>query len=210
MTTAWYAHENACVCISQDRPLRLSVVLFKKNAQDNVVAECETTLRVILNTQRDYDEDSWEADMTRHGFILKRSLASRKQKEVGRLRVTLAQLIDTAKEDATETFDVHKSLNDIGAPPSSSGKDASADPYAIDMAKIPTPMAAPATFEDYVRDGILLDFCVAIDFTSSNGKKKETRTELLTSCSSIHNARAQPRQATPEYLVRFTTNRPRT
>jgi hypothetical protein len=142
-------------------------VLDKKNAQDQVIAECETTLRVILNTQRDFDEDSWEAETTRQGFVLKSSLISRKQKEVGRLRVVLAQLIDTAKEETIQTFGVHRSLNELP----SSGKDEPADPYAIDIAKIPTPMAAPATFQDYARDGILLDFCVAIDFTSSNGKK---------------------------------------
>lgn len=44
------------------------------------------------------------------------------------------------------------------------------DPYAIDIAALPTPMTAPATFQDYVNAGCHLDFCVAIDFTSSNGK----------------------------------------
>ena len=45
------------------------------------------------------------------------------------------------------------------------------DPYAVDIAAIPVSVATPEfCFQDYVNDGLQLDFCVAIDFTSSNGR----------------------------------------
>jgi hypothetical protein len=108
-------------------------------------------------------------------------------KMVGRLTIPLAQLIDT--ENSSREFDVSMSVSestrvndedpyaiDLATMPTTTTP-ISDDPYAIDITTMPTPMAAPsttttATFQDYVNDGCLLDFCVAIDFTSSNGKSK--------------------------------------
>jgi hypothetical protein len=147
---------------------------------------------MILNTQRDFHEDEAEEDQTKNGFQLVRSM--KKHKLVGRLKVSLAQLIDKetdtvigqdaddgsrqlidTERDAvigqdaddgssggSKPFDIHMPISDMSR--------VSDDPYTIDIATLPAPMAAPATFQEYVNDGCLLDFCVAIDFTSSNGK----------------------------------------
>ena len=148
--------------------MRLSVVKWKKNAQGRIIGECKTTLRMMLNTQQDFNEASWEHDISKNGFQLHKSVLANKKTDAGRLRVVLAQLIDTTKEDySNESLDVHRSLNDLSKYSDTNDP----DPYAVDIARLPTPLAAPVTFQDYVRDGILLDFCVAIDFTSSNGKR---------------------------------------
>lgn len=157
----------------------MNVIVHKKNNKDIPVAECETTVRSILNTQRDFKNDElvgdpWVNEEMKNGFRLQRS--TQKSKEVGRLKVPLAQLIDTRlntdlTSDATSTdsgsrdFNIHLSVSEMG-------RVSDDDPYAIDIAALPTPMAAPSTasFQDFIDGGWLLDFCVAIDFTSSNGK----------------------------------------
>lgn len=54
------------------------------------------------------------------------------------------------------------------------GDEVLVDPYAVDMATLPNRFSSTTprmpTFQDYVVDGCELDLCVAIDFTSSNGK----------------------------------------
>jgi hypothetical protein len=128
---------------------------------------------MILNTQRDLNEDEAEEDQTKNGFQLVRSM-NKPNKLVGRLRISLAQLVDAETDtvirqdvdygssSGNKPFDIHMSLGEMSR--------VSDDPYTIDIATLPTPMEAPATFQEYVNDGCLLDFSVAIDFTSSNGK----------------------------------------
>lgn len=185
-------------------------MLHKKSSQDVPLAECETTLRAILNTQRDYNSDDEEAQNSKEGFRMKRPSASKSkpsEKVIGFLQVPLAQLIDTEKdaEIMPSTIEFSESNgaenDDISAisgggavtmagaargyrtSSSSARADADADaaaqgdspamndPYAVDMATIPAVPTSAATFHDYVKDGLLLDFCVAIDFTSSNGRE---------------------------------------
>ena len=141
---------------------------------------CETTLRVILNTQRDYERTEEEKDQRNNGFVLIRAGSSKPE---GRLRVELAQVInDQALEDQSlvpyreevDDFPLEETTtigtNDQYAP--RGAREATyLDPYAIDIATLPAPMAAPVTFQDYVNGGCQIDFCVAIDYTSSNGEK---------------------------------------
>ena len=106
-------------------------------------------------------------EQTKLGFGLQRDI-NRNPKKVGRLNVPLAQLVDT--QDNDRLFDA--SIGD-----GSMARECSDDvDYTIDIAALPAPMKAPssitaptATFQDYIDDGCLLDLCVAIDFTSSNG-----------------------------------------
>jgi hypothetical protein len=129
----------------------------KKGCQDVCIGECETTLRMIMNTQRD--------DSKIHGFQLVKSMI-KQEALAGSLEVEMAQLIDLELEQEVmlDRFDVHCSLDDIS-------RISDDNPYAIDITALPAPMAVTttATFHDYVNDGLLLDFMVAIDFTSSNG-----------------------------------------
>jgi hypothetical protein len=129
----------------------------KKGCQDVCIGECETTLRMIMNTQRD--------DSNIHGFQLVKSM-KKQEAPAGSLEVEMAQLIDLELEQEVmiDRFDVRCSLDDIS-------RISEDNPYAIDITTLPAPMAVTttATFRDYVNDGLLLDFMVAIDFTSSNG-----------------------------------------
>lgn len=136
-----------------DRPLRFSVWTYRKSAQDIMVGVCETTLRMILNTQRDGAVNS-------SGFPLQRSMD--KPKQVGRLLVKMAQVMDLSNKNDSSID--HDDLSSMTSFP-----DTIADqPYTIDIGALPTPLAAPATFQDYMKSWNL-DFTVAIDFTSSNG-----------------------------------------
>ena len=168
------------LCPFQDRPIRLSVLEYHKKSRNVLIGLSETTVRAILNTQRDFNADEIERDQSINGFILQRGTDN--MKRVGRLYVKLAQVIDnTYGEDISESICTdngddnssrHGSVGNFDSPStprSMSFRDVT-DPYAIDIAAIPAPVAAPATFQDYVQDGCQLDFCVAIDFTSSNGK----------------------------------------
>jgi hypothetical protein len=129
----------------------------KKGCQDVCIGECETTLRMIMNTQRDGSNI--------HGFQLVKSM-KKQEAPAGSLEVEMAQLIDLELEQEVmiDRFDVRCSLDDIS-------RISEDNPYAIDITTLPAPMAVTttATFRDYVNDGLLLDFMVAIDFTSSNG-----------------------------------------
>jgi hypothetical protein len=54
--------------------------------------------------------------------------------------------------------------------------DVAPDPYAVDLASLPINLPSLThrmpTFQDYIADGCEIDFCAAIDFTSSNGTRK--------------------------------------
>eukprot|EP00980_Cylindrotheca_fusiformis_P022407 scaffold9278_cov170-Cylindrotheca_fusiformis.AAC.8 len=139
-----------------DRPLRLRVMLYKKKGrQDVCIGECETTFRMILNTQHGSNGG---------GFGLVKSI--KKNSPAGRLNVELAQVIDLELEQEVmiDTFNMSCSLDD-------SSRASEDNPYAVDIASLPPAIATPAsaTFQDYIDDGLLLDFMIAIDFTSSNG-----------------------------------------
>ena len=132
--------------------------LHRARGNDLPIAICETTVKDILNTQRDFNFDEIEAENTEHGFRLQRSEA--KIKFVGRLKVNHAEVIG-ADALLQQENNLNSSLANI--------RGLEEDPYAVDLAALPTPIAAPATFQDYINAGCTLDFTVAIDFTSSNG-----------------------------------------
>jgi hypothetical protein len=144
----------------------VSVLVNRKKAPDIPIALCETTLHHILNTQRDFNLDETEEDQTKHGFSLQRSMSN--LKEVGRLCVQLAQVINA--DDGSVVIEGVWDGEEEAIANESTRSGTIEDPYAIDIAALPTPMAAPATFQDYVNAGCHLDFSVSIDFTSSNGK----------------------------------------
>jgi hypothetical protein len=125
----------------------------KTGRKDVLIGECETSLRGILNSQRD----------TKLGeFPLSKTME--KAKQVGSIGIKMAQIIDLVSEQEVmiDKFRVRYSLSE-------DSRMSEENPYAIDIAALPAPVQAPATFKNYVNDGLLLDFMVAIDFTSSNG-----------------------------------------
>jgi hypothetical protein len=150
------------------------VLEYRTNGSDIILGVCETTPRAILDTQRDFHEDDVEADQTTNGFQLQKSLDT--VEVVGRLRVHLAQVIDNAEggDNVTRSFygdtsDIFAECDVIPTPHRKESLRDLDDPYVVDLANMPKPMVSPAYFQDYVEDGCQLDFCVAIDFTSSNG-----------------------------------------
>eukprot|EP00934_Nitzschia_sp_Nitz4_P007358 Nitzschia sp. Nitz4//scaffold168_size48592//3321//5255//NITZ4_007044-RA/size48592-snap-gene-0.5-mRNA-1//-1//CDS//3329538303//7348//frame0 len=141
-----------------DLPLRLAVFQRGLGGSDEMVGVFDTTLREMLDTQRDAYRP--EAEVHASGYQLRRSLI--KNKAAGRLKVPFAQVINHFELDDFSIF------TDI--PPALSGSSTDrSDPFVVDMSKLPVPIAAPGNFRDYIESGWALDFCVAIDFTSSNG-----------------------------------------
>lgn len=156
-----------------DQPIRIRVMLHNPNASDIQLGFCEASLNVILNTQRsNYERTAVEEDQRTNGFYLHRS--STRLKNVGRLRVPLAQLINNQKieplyADASISEENRESLDD------SNQSMTTIDPFMVDITALPAPIAAPVTFQDYINSGCKLDFCVAIDFSSSNGRPSTDR-----------------------------------
>lgn len=149
-----------------DRPLRLVVMQHHRKAQDVVLGECETTLRMILNTQRDTHSTRSENEVSTHGFCLQRNMSNPNPKPSGRLQVKLAQVIDTLHNNeisSTSMFSSTCSLDDA------SDDGTWKDHHVVNIAAIPTPITSRATFQDYIQSGWMLNPFVAIDFTSSNG-----------------------------------------
>mmetsp|Transcript_26981 Transcript_26981/g.75886 ORF Transcript_26981/g.75886 Transcript_26981/m.75886 type:complete len:625 (+) Transcript_26981:141-2015(+) len=160
--------------------IRIVIKERRENAANVQIGFCETNLSVLLRTQQDLPPDDPCYELVKDGIIIQRSIT--KTKEVGRLFVELAQLFDNSDEIAGSSYhyDDMSSLasNDDASVSTSASASASASGMTawnsersevVDMKAIPVPMEVPATFEDYIRDGYKLDFCVAIDFTSSNG-----------------------------------------
>lgn len=144
-----------------DMPLRPRIVQ-KRGKNIKVIAECETTLRNILKTQQDKSSI--------RSFPLVQKLGKVGSAPIGVLEVKLASLRDVeAKkeiqvdslvgEDDNDEYDNDDDYDEIG----------SDNPWEIDIASIPKPTVAPTTFQDYLEDGLKFDFCIGIDFTSSNG-----------------------------------------
>ena len=167
----------------------------KKRGKNKLIGVSETTVRAILNTQRDYHADFIERDQSAMGFILQKTSDS--MERVGRLHVRLAQVVDNVYgEDisgaiCTEHDDTSRNGSVVDAdvpnlPRTVSFREVK-DPFAVDIAALPTLVAAPATFHDYVQDGCQLDFCVAIDFTSSNGAYvRRTRFSSICICFGLN------------------------
>mmetsp|Transcript_19118 Transcript_19118/g.47260 ORF Transcript_19118/g.47260 Transcript_19118/m.47260 type:complete len:285 (+) Transcript_19118:751-1605(+) len=141
-----------------DRPLRLCVLLHKRKRGGNIrIGECETTLRMILNTQR--------SESPVNGFSIFKSIES--QEIVGRFEVPMIQVIDLKLEEEVmiENFQLNCAEDNDSALSSRT------NPFAFDISATPTDATSPAesSFSDYIDNGWLLDFMIAIDFTSSNG-----------------------------------------
>ncbi|GKY90991.1 hypothetical protein MPSEU_000071900 [Mayamaea pseudoterrestris] len=112
-------------------------------------------------------QDGQEAPLRPNELLLQRSQV--KMKRVGRLQVLKAELISTQYDD--ETFQHVSPLSPMNGNVNE----------VVDLAKLQStiaiqPRADPARFQHYLDQGLELDFCVAIDFTSSNGNPREEGT----------------------------------
>lgn len=97
--------------------------------------------------------------------------------EVGRIIVKEATLIKSVRNEEDEVYPIAMEVQEES--------DASADTFdSLNIASLqpniacsvtPVPNEQPAslpTFQEYIDAGSEVDFCVAIDFTSSNGKHR--------------------------------------
>jgi len=126
-----------------DRPLRLRVSVDESKRGGNFcIGQCETTLRMILNTQ--------SVESSIKGFRIFKSIGS--QVVVGRLDVKLAQVVDLKLEQEVmmDSFQMN----------------GDEDVFSPGFSRSPTTVSS---FSNYIDSGWLLDFMIAIDFTSSNG-----------------------------------------
>ena len=119
-----------------------------------------------MNIYAGHNQNELEGEQTKLGFRLQRDI-NKKPKPVGRLDIALAQLIGT--QDGVRLFN-----ESVGDRTMKRGGNNDVN-YAVDITTLPSPIKAPssrtptANVQDYTNTGCLLDFCVAIDFTSSNG-----------------------------------------
>lgn len=146
----------------KNQPLRIAVLQHRKKDQNQVLAECETTLPMILQTQLDTHSTRSTHEASTVGFPLYDTTS--RQKVVGRLQVPLAE--EHRFSDQGKTYERFPCCYAVVGDDNSYH-----DPSIITVAAFPIPMAAPNTsFEDYIHNqGWRLELNVAIDFTSSNG-----------------------------------------
>ena len=187
-----------------EKPIRLSVVWVKlgmfsgggssSSAKTSVIGIAETNLRNLIRlgleaadegsslseeqpSRKSNGVDGYgDETLGSNELFLQRSLD--KYKRVGRVCVLKAAVVDTAYRDGTVSW-----RRDKG---SEAGKDEQEEMVEIvDLAKlaklqpVAPPSASAATltgaFQNYIDRGCELEFCVAIDFTSSNGDARSPR-----------------------------------
>ena len=149
-----------------NRPLRISVWTVRGSALGTMIGEFETTWQSILDTQgTHFRRTTAESEICQLGFPVKK-LQNNDTGEalVGRLLVKVAQEVVNASSN-----DQYGNKEESVPVATAVYKDTMADqPFTINIGALPTPMAAPATFQDYMQSW-KLELAVAIDFTSSNG-----------------------------------------
>lgn len=184
--------ELASLCGNDDlsKPVRLSIYRIRsRNKQQKFVGMCETTVHQILKTamnHRNIDDGA----APKNDFYLQRNYETHEQ--VGSLRVKVALLVDESGRQFASPVSPTSQTMPLALPttPSSShdpyplvrtesteswttsGGD---DPFNVDLKQLsmrlnPTQTATSTSLSDFIDGGGQLDFVVAIDFTSSNGK----------------------------------------
>ena len=167
--------------------MRLSIYRIRSgNKQQQLVGLCETTIQNIIDNCAN-DEASSERD-----FFLQRNY--RQLQQVGSLRVKVASLVTLSgrllSQPLTTASQTSPPVSPLIAPSSpysierttsmDSTITASEDPFNVDLRQLSmrfsaSQIAPTTTLNDFIDNGGQLDFCVAIDFTSSNGTKRKEK-----------------------------------
>lgn len=124
------------------------------------------------NTLDSSPEQGQDIKVSERDFLLQRNI--HKLKEVGRLRVKTATLISGSGDELTTRVSLPQrspsSSNASTSPPyyfDTNDKDS----FSVDLRKLSMSSSAPAVpLSAFIDSGGQIEFCVAIDFTSSNGK----------------------------------------
>lgn len=141
---------------------------------------CETTLQNILsNAYSTTEEKSTDAiqqiERSEKNFLLQQSI--HRLQEVGQLRVKIAVLIDSSGQVPAASFGPPPTAPLLVAPsapimPDSDHESTNGeDPFTVDLRHLTVLSPGPSmSLSEFMDCGGQLEFCVAIDFTSSNGK----------------------------------------
>jgi hypothetical protein len=158
--------------------MQLSVYQVKEGHKRKQIGMCETTMQNILaNARNNTPEGQVEAIVASEtDFLLQRNI--HKLKEVGKLRVKLAALIAPSGEELMSPFGLPprspsraNTTSPSTSPLSASSSVNGEDPFVVDLRQMPVESSVPSTsLHEFIDSGGQLEFCVAIDFTSSNGK----------------------------------------
>ena len=179
---------------AQSQTIRLSVYRVRKTHKQKLIGMCETTMHNILNMVCS-DREAEDGLTSEKCFYLQRSM--HKLQQVGQLRVKAASLVTLSGRTLDETSLAPLSPSSSawdsqmpGTPSSVASLERSEsldttttaheDPFNVDLKQLSIrfssshpPAATPeVTLNDFLDSGGQLDFCVAIDFTSSNGKEQ--------------------------------------
>ena len=172
---------EAC-CRNEDlgQHIQLSVYRVKEGHKRKQIGMCETTMQNILaNAHNNLQQGQVdEIVVSEKDFLLQRNI--QRLQEVGKLSVRQAYLISSAGEELPTTYNLlsqsPSTISTTSTSPSSSSPSTSTngldyDPLNVDLRQMPVLSSAPAvSLNEFIDCGGQLEFCVAIDFTSSNGK----------------------------------------
>ena len=171
----------------QSQTIRLSVFRVRKAHKQKLIGMCETTMHNILNMVCE-DTEAGNGDLASEKcFYLQRSM--QKLQQVGQLRVKVASIMTLSgrrlQEASLSPLSPSSSTGSVNPPSCASPKRTEShdttttahDPFNVDLKQLsvrPTSVqhssAVPqVTLSDFLEKGGQLDFCAAIDFTSSNG-----------------------------------------
>jgi hypothetical protein len=172
-----------------DKPLRISIHKKGRGAASVLVGVTETTLRhlVRLADPNPRTEMDLPGDLLRPNELFLQSGVTTQLQRVGKVQVLRARVSKeaSAEEDGHDSS-VQKPLDCSLFPSTLPHHQAPQLADFVDNQRPQTPLATPVvfplspqgtldsslfgkSFHDYIRQGLVLDVCMAIDFTSSNG-----------------------------------------
>jgi Copine len=169
-----------------DKPIRVAVHRKGRGAAatSSLVGVAETTLRHLLRLAdpKNVTDSDLPDDMLKPNELFLQSSTSAQLQRVGKLQVLQARVDqgseggpahanrDVAVADANGSPTAHATRPvDLAELQPASPPMAAAFPIPRSPGGASTPAQPSKSFQDYLRQGLVLNLCVAIDFTSSNG-----------------------------------------
>ena len=180
-----------------DKPIRIAVQRKGRGSPSALlVGVTETTLRHLLRMtdSRNVSDMDLPTDMLRPNELFLQQGLHQQRQHVGKLSVLQASLDRPAPEEELNTTRTVEQQPHDNPPYSSSTHQQMQATRVVDLGQIqpPPPTTAPVpethpkyganapplppskSFQDYIREGCVLDLCVAIDYTSSNGAPSQS------------------------------------
>uniref|UniRef100_A0A7S3DR29 VWFA domain-containing protein n=1 Tax=Entomoneis paludosa TaxID=265537 RepID=A0A7S3DR29_9STRA len=166
------------------QPIRISIMAVRPNRPPTLLGVCETTIRFVMEAatfreqqqQKQHGHDPKEGPISGSEgseFLLQRS--ANKLKDVGRLTVLEASIVTLDETSGVFQEVSYTEVDETTSPTMTTSQPTTTIDESIDLTTIP--VLQPPTqrsFRQLVQeDGCQINFCVAIDFTASNGDARQ-------------------------------------